>query len=258
MPTRAPTPGRGDGELAPDLVVDLVAVRRHGRSHVRVHPVPPGPVGLHDRQGGADGAGRRAPPPGMDGTEHPRVGVDEGKGDAVGHHDHQGGARIHRHQDVGGGDRRLLADRATAAVGGADDGDPGAVDLAGEDQVLGTHPERTRGASSVDRDVLGPVTDVQAQVEGVVGRRRDAPGPGGDGNLDSERATRLPALQRDGGDVGHEPRPYRGPPGAPATTVEGLTRPGSRPIPWSAPPTGAGRTGPRCRPTEGGCSSANP
>ena len=114
------------------------------------------------------------------------------------------------HEDVGVGHGVVLGQRATAPVLGPDDGGGGAVDLAGEDQVVERHAEGRRGPGPVLHDGRRVVAHVQAEVERVVGGRRPAAVPRRHGHVGPECGRLVPAQQRDGRGFGHAPRPYRG------------------------------------------------
>ena len=148
----------------------------------------------------------------MDDGQHAGRRIDQGHGQAVGHHDGQRDLAVRRDEHVGVGDRVVLAARPPAALGRAHHSGVRAVHLAGEDHVLESGAEGGCGAGPVLEHVLGPVAHVQGQVQRVVGRGRDAAGPGGHRDVRAERRRRPEAHQGQGRRGGHGHRPYRGAP----------------------------------------------
>jgi hypothetical protein len=76
------------------------------------------------------------------------------------------------------------------------------MDLLREDHRGQRDPEGLGGARSVDRNVLGTITDVERQVEEVVRRARDSAVPGGHTDDGTERLGLGPEPQTEGS-VGH-------------------------------------------------------
>ena len=114
------------------------------------------------------------------------LGVDEDDRGAVSDLDHQREPHRRGHHRVGGAERVLDEPRATAGLVGGDGGDPGAVALVEEDHVVEVTAIGGGQPLAVGHDPTFVVSDVQAEVERVIGGSGDAAGTGGDDRVDPE------------------------------------------------------------------------
>ena len=101
----------------------------------------------------------------MDGGHDARLGVDQRDRGAVGDEDDHDGGRLGRDHDVGGGNRLVQTVHPPAPIRRADDGDPGAVHLLGEDQGAQVDPEGACGPLPVGDDPVRHIAHVESQVQ---------------------------------------------------------------------------------------------
>ena len=87
----------------------------------------------HRLQGTGAGLGRRAPPPGVDRGQHPRLGVEERHGHAVSDEDGQCRMEVGRDENVGRRNGVVHLSRSPAALDRSHNGGDRTVDLLGED-----------------------------------------------------------------------------------------------------------------------------